>query len=83
MLRNVTYGRAGDFLERDFLREKVKFLVRSRVGSQGVIYKAIGTRPCATLDSDSGLPAALTVCQVRHEVLRKYQSSLAISVIVK
>ena len=49
MLRNVTCGRAGDFLERDFLREKVKFLVRSRLGSQGVIYKAIGTRPCATL----------------------------------
>ena len=72
ILRNVTYGRAGEFVERDFLSEKVKFLVPSRVGSEGVIYKAISTRPCATLSSDSVPPAALTVCQVRHEALRKY-----------
>ena len=72
ILRNVTYGRAGEFVERDFLREKVKFLLPSRVGSEGVIYKAIGTRPCATLNSDSRPPAALTLWQVRHETHRKY-----------
>jgi len=57
-----------------FLGEKVKFLVASRVGSEGVIYNAISPRPCATLNSDSRPPAALTLCQVRHEAHRKYSS---------
>jgi len=72
ILRNVTYGRAGEFVERDFLSEKVKILVPSRVGIEGVVYKAISSRPRTTLNSDSRPPAALTLCQVRHEAHRKY-----------